>query len=184
MGQWFQLPRFVICVLYYWPSIFTLLFCFLDFIFLPYWDNIHHTTTGLSLWIEIIIADRGTCFCSCVTVSWTALNMKVGLEGRTRRIAMVSTFKIWWQNTLVHVFHILGSGSGDGETFWSWAIYLRRYPLLTKLSIHFINKTLNYPARRACALRALGLLLADGAPTVGGGKTFWAVSQIFLRKQL
>ena len=30
-----------------------------------------------------------------------------------------------------------------------------------------------YPAR------ALGLLLADGTPTVGGGKTFWAVSQIF-----
>ena len=28
-----------------------------------------------------------------------------------------------------------------------------------------------YPARRACALRALGLLLADGAPTVGRGKT-------------
>ena len=28
------------------------------------------------------------------------------------------------------------------------------------------------PARRACALRALGLLLADGTPTVGGGKTF------------
>ena len=39
-------------------------------------------------------------------------------------------------------------------------------------------------AWRACALRALGLLLADGTPTVGGGKTFWAVSQIFLRKQL
>ena len=27
-------------------------------------------------------------------------------------------------------------------------------------------------ARRACVLRALGLLLADGTPTVGGGKTF------------
>ena len=39
-------------------------------------------------------------------------------------------------------------------------------------------------ARRACALRALGLLLADGTFTVGGGRTFWAVSQIFLRKQL
>ena len=25
---------------------------------------------------------------------------------------------------------------------------------------------------KACALRALGLLLADGTPTVGGGKTF------------
>ena len=33
-----------------------------------------------------------------------------------------------------------------------------------------------YPAR---ALRALGLLLADGAPTVGRGKTFWQVSRIF-----
>ena len=34
----------------------------------------------------------------------------------------------------------------------------------------------HYPAHaqcaRACALRALGLLLADGAPTVGRGKTF------------
>ena len=28
---------------------------------------------------------------------------------------------------------------------------------------------IDYPAR---ALRALGLLLADGTPTVGGGKTF------------
>ena len=38
------------------------------------------------------------------------------------------------------------------------------------------------PARdalRACALRALGLLLADSAPTVGRGKTFWQVSRIF-----
>ena len=31
-------------------------------------------------------------------------------------------------------------------------------------------------ARRACALRALGLLLADGTPTVGRGKTFWRVN--------
>ena len=39
-----------------------------------------------------------------------------------------------------------------------------------------------YPARagrRACALRALGLLLADGVPTVGGGKTFWRVTGFF-----
>ena len=34
------------------------------------------------------------------------------------------------------------------------------------------NWSCNYQARRACALRALGLLLADGTPTVGGGKTF------------
>ena len=33
------------------------------------------------------------------------------------------------------------------------------------------RKELNHLIR-ACALRALGLLLADGAPTVGRGKTF------------
>ena len=33
----------------------------------------------------------------------------------------------------------------------------------------YTSRNTFYPAR---ALRALGLLLADGAPTVGGGKTF------------
>ena len=37
-------------------------------------------------------------------------------------------------------------------------------------------------ARRACALRALGLLLADGAPTVGLGKTFWRVGRVLPTK--
>ena len=37
----------------------------------------------------------------------------------------------------------------------------------------------SYPAR---ALRALGLLLADGAPTVGWGKTFWRVGRVPLTK--
>ena len=38
----------------------------------------------------------------------------------------------------------------------------------------FQNNTLSSP--RSCALRALGLLRADGAPTVGRGKTFWWVN--------
>ena len=33
-----------------------------------------------------------------------------------------------------------------------------------------------YPARAQSTLRALGLLLADGAPTVERGKTFWRVN--------
>ena len=37
--------------------------------------------------------------------------------------------------------------------------------------------------QRACALRALGLLLGDSALTVGRGKTFWAVGKVFLRKR-
>ena len=39
----------------------------------------------------------------------------------------------------------------------------------SKLGQKTFLKLGHYPAR---ALRALGLLLADGAPTVGGGKTF------------
>ena len=38
------------------------------------------------------------------------------------------------------------------------------------------------PARRA--LRALGLLLADGAPTVGWGKTFWRVCVLLITSLL
>ena len=47
--------------------------------------------------------------------------------------------------------------------------------------VSWLNRLSYYPAR---ALRALGLLLADGAPTVGRGKTFWWVNWIFLRKLL
>ena len=38
-----------------------------------------------------------------------------------------------------------------------------------------------YPARarRACALRALGPLLAEGAPTVGGGRLFEGSTKFF-----
>ena len=54
-----------------------------------------------------------------------------------------------------------------------------KLPLYVLLCLIIAKTTSNYPARarsararRACALRALGLLLADGTPTVGGGKTF------------
>ena len=36
-----------------------------------------------------------------------------------------------------------------------------------------------FPARRACALRALGLFLADGALTGGEGEDFWRVDSFF-----
>ena len=51
--------------------------------------------------------------------------------------------------------------------------------LSTQNPVYFIH-SLNISAYQArAALRALGLLLADGTPTVGGEKTFWAVSKIF-----
>ena len=48
------------------------------------------------------------------------------------------------------------------------------------LSCRFSWRALySFPAR---ALRAQGLLLADGAPTVGWGKTFWPIGRVFLQK--
>ena len=38
-------------------------------------------------------------------------------------------------------------------------------------------------ARRACALRALGLLLVDGVLTVGWGKTFWRIGRVPTQKR-
>ena len=63
---------------------------------------------------------------------------------------------------------------------WRWGVLL---PLMLLVMIDKLTQKYLY-IYQARALRALGLLLADGTPTVGGGKTFWAVSQIFLRKQL
>ena len=51
------------------------------------------------------------------------------------------------------------------EVQGSLKVLISVYPYLEKTP----NFSRFYPAR---ALRALGLLLADGAPTVGGGKTF------------
>ena len=58
---------------------------------------------------------------------------------------------------------------------WEYKFAFTYYEVSSATSVR------DYPAR---ALRALGPLLADGAPTVGGGKTFLRVSQIFLWKQL
>ena len=46
------------------------------------------------------------------------------------------------------------------------------YVELPVLEVSYQAHARSARARRACALRALGLLLADGTPTVGGGKTF------------
>ena len=57
--------------------------------------------------------------------------------------------------------------------------------IFTKMDQQLEVKIFNYTirARRACALRALGLLLADGVLTVGWGKTFWRVRRVPTRKR-
>ena len=54
-----------------------------------------------------------------------------------------------------------------------------KYPPRVSSMIAAKNKIF-YPA---CALRALGLLLADGVLTVGWGKTFWRVRRVPTRKR-
>ena len=62
-----------------------------------------------------------------------------------------------------------------------WRSTVDKLRSIVKVRLHICKGYLreSYPARaqsararRACALRALGLLLADRTPTVGGGKTF------------
>ena len=48
----------------------------------------------------------------------------------------------------------------------------RKYGGKKKRRSNVIQPAQNAQARRACALRVLGLLLADSDPTVGRGKTF------------
>ena len=50
----------------------------------------------------------------------------------------------------------------------------QRHPvfLVSAENFFFQARARSARARRACALRALGLLLADETTTVGGGKTF------------
>ena len=45
-------------------------------------------------------------------------------------------------------------------------------PLPTGTTAKYLQIYIFIKPARFCALRALGLLLADGTPTVGGGKTF------------
>ena len=57
-------------------------------------------------------------------------------------------------------------------------------PSLVGFSInHTLNVMYFIQPGRACALRALGLLLADGALTVRWGKTFWGIGRVPSRKR-
>ena len=80
-------------------------------------------------------------------------------------------WKWWWLlqvrttiRTIWSTFHPLGTCS---------VVTLHSSPNFNYF-FFFQNNTLSSP--HSCALRALGLLLADGAPTVGRGKTFWWVN--------
>ena len=62
-----------------------------------------------------------------------------------------------------------------GEVRWRKADIFARLDLrelITPDNASYQARARSTRARRACRLRALGLLLADGTPTVGGGKTF------------
>ena len=67
---------------------------------------------------------------------------------------------------------VLGYSGGDdnrGDDNDYGMVVLKK---ITFSMIIYPARTRSARARMACALRALGLLLADGTPTVGGGKTF------------
>ena len=64
-------------------------------------------------------------------------------------------------------------GRGGGDWSRGGSRHLKQLGLSVSDDLEYLSSPSAKPrARRACALRALGLLLADGTPTVGGGKTF------------
>ena len=92
----------------------------------------------------------------------------------------IGKFLFLWNNTLyINTASIFHRAKVNQQSFpFSFSIsllflkLLRTEPVSVKSSFTFdmlLSAFILYPAR---ALRALGLLLADGTPTVGGGKTF------------
>ena len=86
--------------------------------------------------------------------------MLYGIEKRYKQTAK----RVGIHATLVLTAPV-GSKTGEysDHVFCPSTFFLHPNPTTAK------TRPKHYPAR---ALRALGLLLADGAPTVGGGKTF------------
>ena len=69
------------------------------------------------------------------------------------------------------------------ETRFVYSFFLIVTSLMLNISANMFC-TFIYPACARSARARRACPLADGAPTVGRGKTFWQVSRIFLRKQL
>ena len=83
----------------------------------------------------------------------------------------LKTFLVWGQHG--HDLIVEWEEEWDGKTRWKrwsgWGSFV------STLSVGLVDVPLNLnPTYPACALKALGLLVADGALVVGGGKTFGA----------
>ena len=77
------------------------------------------------------------------------------------RFLVTNAYFISWMLTFDMLFIIFRNLDNHAKVY-KYRLYLLYLSLLSLLSSPCA-------ARRACALRALGLLLADGAPTVGWG---------------
>ena len=85
-----------------------------------------------------------------------------------------SSLHLVGKNTIIRRY------SGKEKKWFLWALPKTYQNINQNIAYHRNYKECElYPARarsararRACVLRALGLLLADGTPTLGGGKTF------------
>ena len=142
-------------------------------------------------------------FCWWQSFRMTICRTKMtGSPGHTRPLMCIHMMSSWWPKICQSIYWSVKGGIGcylmvlghytavPVGTWWYW-VGTGRYWLPVWYAFRKYMVSMVYTitlssarARRACALRALGLLLADGNPTVGGGKTFWRVSRIFLRKQL
>ena len=115
---------------------------------------------------------------------------------RQQKAKTAGTFEIRGEYFLqCHVFaHDWSSGRSlvvnFGHEVASLAVVRDLDPIWCQLHCHIAKEVvlglavgIIQPAREARGLRALGLLLADGALTVGWGKTFWGIGRVPSRKR-
>ena len=115
--------------------------------------------------------------------SWTNCNQNTFFEKSVEPLP----FHLQFEESVCYVWCILipKDGKKIPETHNCFFLLQMLTKVVTEESL-FIDKKANKRAfvyRRACALRALGLLLADGVLTVGWGKIFWHVGRVPTQKR-
>ena len=112
-------------------------------------------------------------FCLCSTVDHQDIKLDVTTIWQMRSFQLKRVFCF---GSICSVIHIICVSHGDYPQLEKYEKCLNYIITLYDFFAYIFSF---YPA---CALRALGLLLADGVPTVGWGKTFWRVRQVPLTK--
>ena len=124
-------------------------------------------------WSALSVSAFGTCFAtfrkpSSIRQSFVITSSSLATKkcsSKSRNTKLCATPRKQWIYEKLHY-----TPTTQRRELKKTSLFLKRWGLKFKT-------ILSYPARRACALRTLGLLLADSA--VGRGMPFWRAGQVY-----